>query len=127
MVRGALFQRTIPGMYCYHPSYPVTRMQAVEEAAAHRLNVLLWAVMGGGAVALPFLEDEMHGPLSPRLRISGYLTDQEFVRECATRGIKVFGVVFQSQAWEFPIETNDEETELLSFNILRGVGKKGWL
>ncbi|MEN4098357.1 MAG: hypothetical protein ROW52_00415, partial [Anaerolineaceae bacterium] len=49
------------------------------------------------------------------------------VRECQKHGIKVFGIVFEVQGWEMPAELNEDETEILSFNELRGVGKKVWM
>ncbi len=55
------------------------------------------------------------------------MNDAEFIQRCQERGIKVFGCVFEVQGWEFPVELNDDETEVLSMNELRGVGKRGWL
>ncbi|MDQ2692139.1 MAG: hypothetical protein M3Y68_08925, partial [Chloroflexota bacterium] len=41
--------------------------------------------------------------------------------------IKVFGIVFEVQGWEIPAELNEDETEILAFNELRGVGKRVWM
>ena len=37
------------------------------------------------------------------------------------------GIVFEAQGWEFPVELNDEETEILALNELRDMGHRGWL
>jgi hypothetical protein len=39
----------------------------------------------------------------------------------------VFGIVFEAQGWEFPVELNDDESEILALNELRGVGRRDWL
>jgi hypothetical protein len=39
----------------------------------------------------------------------------------------VFGVVFEAQGWEFPVELNDAEDSILALNELRGVGHQDWL
>src|SRR5205823_9101462 len=53
--------------------------------------------------------------------------DSEFIAECDRRGIKVFSIVFEVQGWEFPVELNEDETEILSLNELRGAGKRDWI
>ena len=55
------------------------------------------------------------------------MNDAEFIERCQERGIKVFGCVFEVQGWEFPVELNEDESEVLSMNELRGVGKRGFL
>jgi hypothetical protein len=35
--------------------------------------------------------------------------------------------VFEVQGWEIPAELNEDETQILSFNELRGAGKKVWM
>ena len=39
----------------------------------------------------------------------------------------MFGIVFEVQGWEFPVELNEDESEVLSMNELRGVGKREWM
>ncbi len=39
----------------------------------------------------------------------------------------MFGIVFEAQGWEFPVELNEDEDEVLALNELRGVGTAtGW-
>ncbi|HEY3213105.1 MAG TPA: hypothetical protein VGL16_07875, partial [Actinomycetota bacterium] len=71
--------------------------------------------------------EEAWGEVDSRFRFYGFMNDAEFIQRCQERGIKVFGCVFEVQGWEFPAELNDDETEVLSMNELRGVGKRGWL
>jgi hypothetical protein len=99
----------------------------VEDLERYHGTALVWSALGGGSVSLPFLEHEADGPVALRDRLYGVLTDREFIAECDRRGIKVFGVVFEAQGWEFPVELSDDETEVVALNELRGVGRPGWL
>ncbi len=46
------------------------------------------------------------------------MNDAEFIERCQERGIKVFGCVFEVQGWEFPVELNEDEADVLSMNEL---------
>ena len=84
--------------------------------------------MGGGSLALPYLEQEAFGdPVDAAARFYGTVNDTEFVAACHGTGIKVFGIVFEAQGWEFPVELDDDETTVLALNELRGVGHRDWL
>ena len=98
----------------------------IDHIEAYRGTMLVWAALGGGALSLPYLEEEAFGPVPPRFRMYGFVNDADFMAECGRRGIDVFGVVFE-HAWEFPAELNDEEDTVLSLNETRGVGTPGWL
>jgi hypothetical protein len=126
MERGIYFDGWYRDEHCYHPSLPMRRTQMVEDLVDYEATLLVWSALGGGGVSLPYLEEEAFGEVSPRLRMYGYMNDQEFIRECDKHGIKVFGVVFEVQGWEFPAEISEDETQLLGLNIMRGEGKKGW-
>lgn len=126
MERGVYFDGWFPRQHCYHPSLPPRRLTMVEDLAAYRATMLVWSALGGGAVSLPYLEEEAHGQVPPRFRFYGFLNDAEFIAECRQRGITVFGVVFE-HAWEFPVELNDDESVVLALNETRGAGKAGWL
>lgn len=126
MERGIYFDGWYRDEHCYHPSLPMRRTQMVEDLVDYEATLLVWSALGGGVVSLPYLEEEAFGEVSPRLRMYGYMNDREFIRECDKHGIKVFGVVFEVQGWEFPAEISEDETELLSLNIMRGEGKKTW-
>jgi hypothetical protein len=89
-------------------------------------TVLVWSALGGGSVSLPYLEHEAYGEVALRDRMYGQVNDAEFIAECDRRGIKVFGVVFEAQGWEFPVEL-DAEGRLLALNELRAVGRRDWL
>ena len=76
--------------------------------------------MGGGSLALPYLEQEAFGAVEPRARFYGFVNDSEFVTECQKHDIKVFGIVFEAQGWEFPVELDDDESTILALNELAG-------
>ena len=126
MERGIYFDAWYRDEHCYHPSLPMRRMQMIEDLKDYEATVLVWSALGGGSVSLPFLEEEAFGEVPPRLRIYGYMNDSEFIRECGKHGIKVFGVVFEVQGWEFPAEISEDGTRLLGLNITRGEGRKAW-
>ncbi len=127
MERGVYFDAWFPRQHCYHPSLPPRRLKMVEDLADYRATVLVWSAMGGGSISLPYLEQEAWQKIDPRFRFYGFLNDSEFIRHCGERGIKVFGIVFEVQGWEFSVELNEDEDEILALNELRGIGKRGWL
>lgn len=127
MERGVYFDGWYRGRHCYHPSLPSRRLSMVEDLERYSATVLVWSALGGGSVSLPYLEDEAYGKVALRDRMYGVVNDSEFIAECGRRGISVFGVVFEAQGWEFPVELNSDESEVLSLNELRGVGDRGWL
>jgi hypothetical protein len=127
MERGVYFDAWFPGQHCYHPSLPPRRLRMVEHLVDYHATVLVWAALGGGSISLPYLEQEAFGEIDPRFRIYGFLNDAEFVAECRKHDIKVFGIVFEVQGWEFPIELSEAEDRILALNELRGAGKRDWL
>ena len=127
MERGVYFDAWFPNQHCYHPSLPGRRLRMVDHLVDYRATTLVWSAMGGGSISLPYLEQEAFGPIDTRFRFYGFVNDSEFIKECQKHGIKVFGIVFEVQGWEMPAELNEEETQILSFNELRGVGKKVWM
>ena len=127
MERGVYFDAWFPRQHCYHPSLPARRLRMVEDLRDYRATVLVWSALGGGSIALPYLEHEADGAIDPRFRFYGFVNDREFIQECRKHGIKVFGIVFEVQGWEFPVELNDAEDTILSLNEPRGAGKRGWM
>lgn len=127
MERGVYFDGWFPRQHCYHPSLPARRLKMVEDLVDYKATVLVWSALGGGSIALPYLEDEAFGAIDPRFRFYGFVNDKEFIQECQKHGIKVFGIVFEVQGWEFPVELNEDDTQLLAMNELRGAGKSGWI
>jgi hypothetical protein len=99
----------------------------VEELEELRATMLVWSALGGGSISLPYLEKEAFGEIDERFRFYGFVNDSEFIAACRERGIRVFGIVFEVQGWEFPVELNEAEDEILSLNELRGEGRRGWL
>lgn len=127
MERGVYFDAWFPHQHCYHPSLPGRRLRMIDHLIDFRATTLVWAAMGGGSISLPYLEQEAFAPIDSRFRFYGFVNDSEFVRECQKHGIKVFGIVFEVQGWEMPAELNDDETQILAFNELRGAGKRVWM
>lgn len=103
MERGIYFDGWFKHEHCYHPSLPARRQQMLEDLEMYHGTVLTWAGMGGGSISLPYLHHEAFGPVDPRMQMYGYMNDSEFVAECNRRGIKLFGIVFEVQGWEFPV------------------------
>jgi hypothetical protein len=125
--RGVYFDAWFPRQHCYHPSLPPRRLRMVDDLVDFRATVLVWASMGGGSLSLPYLEQEAFGPVDARSRFYGFVNDSEFIAACHEHGIKVLGIVFEAQGWEFPVELSEDEDEVLSINELRGVGKREWM
>ncbi len=111
MQRGVYFDAWFPRQHCYHPSLPPRRLRMVDDLVDYRATVLVWAALGGGSLSLPYLEQEAFGAVDARSRFYGFVNDSEFIAECHKHGIKVFGIVFEAQGWEFPVELNDDEDD----------------
>ncbi len=99
----------------------------IEELGELEATMLVWSALGGGSISLPYLEREAFGEIDERFRFYGFVNDSEFIAACRQRGIKVFGIVFEVQGWEFPVELNHAEDEILSMNELRGAGRRAWM
>lgn len=110
-------------MWNYHPSLPLKNMQMVEDITDIHANMLIWSCLGSGAIGLPYLDKEANDDTAPRLRLYGFMNDKEFCAECKKRGVKVFAVLWKAQLWEFGAEFNEDESKLLSLNLLRGASQ----
>ncbi len=108
MERGIYFDAWLKNEHCYHPSLPIRNLQMLEDLEKYHGTVLVWAGLGGGSISLPYLEHEAFGDVDPRLQIYGYMNDSDFVKECSRRGIKLFGIVFEVQGWEYPAVFDDK-------------------
>ncbi len=107
MERGIYFDAWFKDEYCYHPSLPMRSIQMLEDLEKYHGSILVWAGLGGGSISLPYLYHEAFGEVDPRMQIYGYMNDSEFIAECNRRGIKLFGIVFEVQGWEFPAVFDD--------------------
>lgn len=119
MERGIYFDGWYRDNHCYHPSLPFRSMQMVEDLEKYKATILVWSAMGGGSISLPYLENEAFGEVDPRLRFYGYMNDSEFIAECNKRGIKVMGIVFEVQGWEFPVVVSEDGKSMRQFNVIR--------
>jgi hypothetical protein len=126
MERGVYFDAWFPRQHCYHPSLPPRRLTMIDDLVDYRATTLVWSALGGGSLSLPYLEQEAFGEIEPRFRFYGFVNDAEFIAECQKRGIKVFGIVFEVQGWEFPVALNGDEDRVLALNELPGE-QTGWL
>jgi hypothetical protein len=126
MERGVYFDAWFPRQHCYHPSLPPRRLRMVDDLVDYRATALVWSALGGGSLSLPYLEQEAFGEIDPRFRFYGFVNDAEFIAACQARGIKVFGIVFEVQGWEFGVQLNEREDRILALNELRGE-RTGWL
>lgn len=127
MERAVYFDAWFPRHRNYHPSHPPRRLRMVEDLVEYRATMLVWAALGGGSLALPYLEQEAWQEIAPRFRLYGFVNDAEFVAACQRAGIKVFGIVYDIQGWEFPVELSEENDRILALNEPRGVGKRDWI
>ena len=116
MERGIYFDAWFKHNYCYHPSLPLRSAQHLEDLDKYHGTVLVWAGLGGGSISLPYLRHEAFGPVDPRMQIYGYMNDSEFIAECNRRGIKLFGIVFEVQGWEYPV-VMDEKGHIIRMNL----------
>ena len=115
MERGIYYDGWFKHNHCYHPSLPMRSMQMLEDLERYHGTILCWAGLGGGSISLSFLRHEAFGSVDPRMQIYGFMNDSEFIAECNKRGIKLFGIVFEVQGWEFPIVT-DQDGHIVRMN-----------
>jgi hypothetical protein len=123
MERGIYFDGWYPNEHNYHPSMPPRRLTMADDFAEMGGTILVWAGLGGGVISLPYLEDEAFGTIPQRFRQHGYVNESEFIDYVKQYGIDLFGIVFEAQAWEFPVELRDGE--VVAQNQLRGAGDRG--
>ncbi len=116
MERGIYFDAWFKHNFCYHPSLPLRSAQMLEDLERYHGTVLVWAGLGGGSISLPYLAHEAFGPVDPRMQIYGYMNDSEFIAECNRRGIRLFGIVFEVQGWEYPVVL-DEQGRIVRMNL----------
>jgi hypothetical protein len=124
--RGVYFDGWYKNNHCYHPSLPLRSMQMVEDLERYKGTLLVWSALGGGSISLPYLEHEAFGKIDPRLRFYGYMNDSEFIAECNKRGIKVFGIVFEVQGWEFPAVFSSDNKEFKELNVIKDNKAHDW-
>jgi hypothetical protein len=122
MERGVYFDGWSPQTYCQHPSMPPRRLSMLDDLEEMGATVLVWAGLGGGSISLPYLEEEAYGPVPARFRHYGYVSESEFIHHARERDIDLFGIVFESQAWEFPAELVDGE--VVAQNEVRGAAPR---
>ena len=125
--RGVYFDGWFPRQHCYHPSLPARRLRMIDDLVDLHATMLVWSALGGGSISLPYLEQEAFGEIDPRFRFYGFVNDAEFIGACQQRGIKVFGIVFEVQGWEFPVELDEGQDRVLALNELRGTGVRDWM
>jgi hypothetical protein len=126
MERGIYFDGWYKNNHCYHPSLPIRSMQMIEDLEKYRGTLLVWSALGGGSISLPYLEHEAYGKVDPRLRFYGFMNDSEFIAECNKRDIKVFGIVFEVQGWEFPAVISEDGKEFKDLNVIKGDKPHDW-
>jgi len=126
MERGIYFDGWYKNNHCYHPSLPLRSMQMIEDLEKYHGTLLVWSALGGGSISLPYLEHEAFGKIDPRLRFYGYMNDSEFIAECNKRGIKVFGIVFEVQGWEFPAILSEDKKEFKELNVIKDNKEHDW-
>lgn len=96
--------------------------RVVEDLVALQSEALLWSGAGSGVISLADLETELRGQ---RAWDRDGRPDQEFIRACHARGLKVFGVVFTAQGYEVAVELDRDENTILSFGRVTGRGQSG--
>jgi hypothetical protein len=124
--RGVYFDGWYKDNHCYHPSLPIRNIRMIEDLEKYRGTLLVWSALGGGSISLSYLENEAFGRVDPRLRFYGFMNDSEYIAECNKRGIKVFGIVFEVQGWEFPVVLSEDQKEFTDFNLIKGDKPHDW-
>jgi hypothetical protein len=99
----------------------------LDDLLDYHATMLVWASLGGGSISLPYLEHEAFAEIDPRFRFYGFVNDSEFIAQAHIRGIKVFGIVFEVQGWEFPVELNAAEDRVVFMNEMASGTTNGWL
>lgn len=125
MERGIYFDGWFKHNHCYHPSLPIRTVQMLEDLKRYHGTTLVWSGMGGGSISLPYLEQEINGPVDPRMRFYGGMSDKEFAAECGKLGIRMMGIVFEVQGWEFPA-VFDEDGKIAALNLHAEREGHGW-
>ena len=125
MERGVYFDGWYKHNHCYHPSLPIRTLQMLEDLKRYHGTILVWAGMGGGSISLPYLEQEAFGEVDVRQRFYGAMNDSEFAHACGELGIKLFGIVFEVQGWEFPA-VFDENGRIIRLNLHAEVPGHEW-
>ncbi len=115
MERAIYFDSWYKNEHCYHPSLPMRNLTMLRDLEKYHGTVLVWAGMGGGSISLPYLKHEAFGAVDPRMQVYGFMNDRDFVEECNRRDIKLFGIVFEVQGWEYPA-VFDEKGRLIKMN-----------
>ncbi|MDR3172919.1 MAG: hypothetical protein LBU19_01595 [Treponema sp.] len=126
MERAFYFQTWLPNRPNTHPVHPMKHQGMIEDMVNNHATMLAWSMMGGGAVSLSFLQDQIDGSVPPQLRFHGYMNEREFNEDCLCRGITPYAVIYQAQNWEFPARFNADKTKLLEINIMRHEGEHDW-
>ena len=75
MERGVYFDAWFPLQHNYHPGFPPRRLRMIDHLEDYRATMLVWAALGGGNLALPYLEEEAFGPVPARYRVYGFVND----------------------------------------------------
>lgn len=107
MERGVYFDGWYHEHFNYHPSLPPRRLTMLEDVDEMGATALVWAGLGGGVLSLPYLEEEAWGEIPARFRHYGFVNDSEFIAHARDRGIDLFAIVFEEQAWEVGAEVVD--------------------
>jgi predicted RNA-binding protein associated with RNAse of E/G family len=84
----------------------------VEEIKKLSIDALTWSCLGSGVISLYDLECEINGK---RIWDIEGISDKEFIEECKSSGIKVFGVIFTGQGYEIGIKTDEKEEKIIEF------------
>lgn len=125
MERPVYFYTWLRGRPNCHPVHTPKNIGHVEEMIKNHATMLTWSQMGGASISLPFLEDQIYEDIPANYRYHGFMNESDFNQLCLKNGITPFAVVYESQSWEIPIETNEEETAITQMNyIFNPSGKK---
>ncbi len=80
MERGVYFDGWYKHNHCYHPSLPIRTVQMLEDLKRFHGTVLVWSGMGDGSISLPYLDQEINGPVDVRMRFYGGMSDRDPLR-----------------------------------------------
>ena len=118
MERPVYFYKWLRGRPNCHPVHTPKNIGDVEEMVRSHATMLTWSQMGGASISLPFLEDQIYEDIPANYRYHGFMNEKQFNELCLKNGITPFAVVYESQSWEIPIETNEDETAITQMNYI---------
>ena len=109
MERGVYFDAWFPRQHCYHPSLPPRRLRMVETWSTTTPRCWSGRRSAAARSRCPTWSRRPSARSTPASASTASSTTPSSSPNASKHGIKVFGIVFEVQGWEFPVELNEAE------------------